>query len=135
MKKNFALSVAFAFVLAITLTLLAACNSTSTPATTTSAPNTVTMNAGAFTVATISIKKGATITFVNEASSGALHILVIGQNGENASEAGAPDFGGFAGHRSNAGDSWTTAPWNTVGIYHVTCTIHPLMNLTVHVTS
>lgn len=134
MKKKNAFPVAFAFALAISLTLLAACNSTSVTTNTGTNPNTVTMNATQFTVAAISIKKGATITFVNEASSGALHILVVGQNGENGSEPGAPDFGGFAGHRSYSGDSWTTAPWNTAGTYHVTCTVHPMMNITVTVT-
>src|SRR5881396_589402 len=88
-----------------------------------------------FNVITITIHKGNTLTFENNANSSSLHILAVGKDGQNDTENGAPDFGGFAGHRSGVGDSWTTPPWNTVGTYHVTCTVHPRMNLTVIVTS
>ena len=44
-----------------------------------------------------------------------------------------PSFGGTAGHRSEVGDHWRTAPWTTPGTYRVTCTLHPAMNLTVTV--
>lgn len=97
-------------------------------------PNTITLGPASFQPTSIVIKRESTITFVDDANNGALHILVIGHNGEQDTESGAPDFGGAAGQRTNIGDVWTTGAWNTDGAFHVTCTIHPNMNLTVTVT-
>ena len=120
-------------VFALLLTLLIACGGTSNSRSNT--PDKVTMGASTFNVITMTIHKGHTLTFENNADSGSLHILAVGKDGQNDTENGAPNFGGFAGHRSEVGDSWTTPPWNTAGTYHVTCTVHPMMNLTVIVTS
>ncbi len=96
-------------------------------------PNKVTMNAATFEQTSITINKGEAITFISEQGA-ALHILVIGKNGSFENESGAPDFGGSAGSQVDVGDKWTSPPWNTAGTYHVTCTVHPAMNLTVTVT-
>ena len=119
-------------LIAITITLLVACADASN--TTSNNPNTVKTEGGTFTISSITIKKGSTITFVDDANNGALHILVIGQEAQQESENGSPDFGGAAGIRIDVGDTWTTPPWNTAGTYHVTCTVHPAMNLKVIVT-
>ena len=85
---------------------------------------------------TITIKKGQTITFVDDKSTGTTHILVIGTNGAPKAEDGAPDFKGSGGVTFQPGDSWVSPPWNTVGTFDVTCTIHPTtMNLKVTVTA
>jgi plastocyanin len=126
----------FAFLIVISImvfSLLAACGGTSTPANLSA--NRVDTVGAAFSPTVITIKKGATITFIDDANNGALHILVIGQNAQQETETGAPDFGGLAGVRIDVGDTWTTPPWNTVGTYHVACTVHPAMNLTVIVTA
>lgn len=95
----------------------------------------LTMGPSNFCTTALSLPKGSTITFVDEPDNGAIHILVIGTNGNSDTESGAPDFGGTAGHSMNAGDTWTSPPWNKAGTYHVTCTVHPqTMNLTVTVT-
>lgn len=120
-------------IIAITITLLVAC--ANTPTITSNNPNTVKTEGGSFGVSSITIKKGNTITFVDDPNNGALHILVIGQNAQQETENGAPDFRGASGVRIDVGDSWTTPPWNTAGTYHVACTVHPAMNLTVNVTS
>ncbi len=117
----------------VMITLLIACGGS--PAVQSDKPNTIKMDGHAFTVTTITIQKGSTLTFVNSSDAGGLHILVVGKDGQNESENGAPDFGSISGHRSGAGDTWTTSPWNVAGTYHVTCTVHPLMNLTVIVTN
>lgn len=117
---------------AIIATLLAACANTSNA--TFNNPNTVKTEGGSFNVSSITIKKGSTITFVDDPNNGALHILVIGRNAQQESENGSPDFHGASGVRIDVGDSWTTPPWNTAGTYHVACTVHPAMNLTVNVT-
>jgi plastocyanin len=114
---------------ALVMTLLIACGGT--PAVQSEKLNTIKMDGHAFHVTMITIQKGSPLTFVNSPDAGGLHILVVGKDGQDASENGAPDFGGVSGHKSGAGDAWTTPPWNVAGIYHVTCTVHPLMNLTV----
>jgi plastocyanin len=120
-------------IVALTITLLVACANTSS--TTNNNPNTVKTEGGSFSISSITIKKGSTITFVDDTNNSALHILIIGQNAQQESENGSPDFRGASGVRIDVGDSWTTPPWNTAGTYHVACTIHPAMNLTVIVTS
>ncbi len=100
---------------------------------TTNNPHAVGMLLSSFDKASITIPKGSTIAFVDDSNTGGLHILVIGQDGQPQSETGAPDFGGTSGKRINPGDVWTSPPWTKPGIYHVTCKIHPAMNLSVTV--
>ncbi|MHB8597085.1 MAG: cupredoxin domain-containing protein [Ktedonobacteraceae bacterium] len=126
--KKFALFI----MLAVILTFVIACGGTSSSVGSNN-PNTVRLEGQSFATSSITISKGSTITFLDDPNNGALHILVIGQNGQQVSEQGAPDFGGVAGQRVDIGDTWTTPPWNTTGTYHVACTVHPLMNLTVTV--
>lgn len=120
---------AFFLLAGLALCLLTACAQNNS---TVSGPNTVRLLSASFSVASITIHKGETLTFVDDSSQGSLHILVVGKNGQSASEKGAPDFGGLAGARLDVGDSWTTPPWNTAGSFHVTCTAHPAtMTITV----
>ena len=119
-------------IIAITITLLVACTGTSAPKS--NNPNTILEEGQTFSVSSIMIKKGSTIQFVDDPNNGGLHILVIGQRAQQESEPGAPSFGGGSGIRMDIGDSWTTPVWNTAGTYHITCTVHPPMNLTVIVT-
>lgn len=115
--------------------LLAACNDSSTGDSGPCTAANLRMGPSTFCTNSITIPKGSTITFVDDPGNGAIHILALGSNGQQEQEPGAPDFGGDAGKSLNAGDKWTTQPWNTPGTYHVTCTVHPVsMNLTVIVT-
>jgi plastocyanin len=127
--KKLALIIALAMV----LTLVIACSGMSDTVVSNN-PNTVRMEGTAFNISSISISKGSTITFLDDPNNGALHILVVGQDGQQNSEQGAADFGGLSGQKVEIGSTWTTLPWNTAGTYHITCTVHPLMNLTVTVT-
>jgi plastocyanin len=123
------------FGLALLISLLAACGTTATTSNTTPNNPTVTMGATTFGNNSVTVPKGGTITFSDDAATGTMHILVIGKNGVADTESGAPDFGGTSGQSINPGQSWTTPPWNTSGTYSVTCTIHPTtMTLTVTVT-
>lgn len=100
---------------------------------TTNNPHAVGMLGAGFDKSSITIPKGSTITFVDNSDTGGLHILVIGKDGQPQAEKGAPDFGGTQGKRMNPGDVWTSPPWTNPGVYHVACTIHPDMNLSVTV--
>lgn len=134
---------AFVALFALAISLLAACGGSpyggnsgnnGSGGNSGSSPNTVTMGAETFSMDAITIAQGNTITFTNDQNSGTQHILVIGNQGTPANEAGAPDFGGTSGHTIQPGQSFTTGAWNTPGTYHVTCVIHPTtMNLTVTV--
>ena len=95
-------------------------------------PDAIVLTSNAFEPDNHAIKQGQTITFKNE-TTGALHILVVGEQGLAREEPGAPDIGGSAGHRSERGDVWTTPAWSQAGTYHVTCTVHPAMTLTLNV--
>ncbi len=84
---------------------------------------------------TITIKKGQTLTFVDDKSTGTPHIMVIGSGGTAKKEAGAPDFGS-SGISLQPGESKSTPPWNTPGTYDVSCSVHPTtMDLKVTVTA
>lgn len=133
-KAEFMKKLACVLLALVVLTLVVACGgSPSGPAS--PAANTVHTVGAQFSPTTITIKKGATITFVDDADNGALHILVIGQNAQQVNERGAPDLGGASGTRIDVGDTWTTPPWTIAGTFHVACTVHPAMNLTVIVTN
>lgn len=117
----------------LTLALLAGCGKPST--TNGSNEMTVTMGATTFSAQSVTISKGSTITFTDDAVNGTPHVLVIGKDGNFVEEAGAPDLNGATGHMLQPGQSWTTPPWNTPGTYYITCTLHPTtMTLTVTVT-
>ncbi|HEY7126857.1 MAG TPA: plastocyanin/azurin family copper-binding protein [Ktedonobacterales bacterium] len=103
----------------------------------TSSSNQMTVNMGAttFSSQSVTISKGSTIMFTDDAVNGTPHILVIGKDGAAAEEEGAPDLGGASGHMLQPGQSWTTPAWDTSGTFYVTCTLHPTtMTLTVTVT-
>jgi plastocyanin len=120
-------------VFAMMLAALVACGGSSSANTSTASNYTVTMSGVTFSVNSITIPKGSTITFTTD-QGGSAHNLVNGSNGQAHPESGAPDFGS-GGHTVGAGQSWTTSPWNTAGTFHVTCTYHPTtMTLTVTVT-
>lgn len=80
----------------------------------------------------VTIHTGDTLTFVND--SRWLHVIGPGEDGRIASEPGAPSLGGRGAFLSESGQTYTTATWNTPGTYHVTCSLHPEMTVTVTVT-
>jgi len=110
------------------LTLLAGCGGSGG-----SSSNTVTMSNSTFGQNSITISKGSTITFKNDApaSSGTFHQLRNGSQGTVSQEPGAPTINS---PDIKPGDSWTSPPFNNTGVFHIFCTVHPTtMNLTVTV--
>jgi plastocyanin len=86
----------------------------------------------AFATETVTIPRGGTVTFYN--SSGWLHIIGAGDEGRFKAESGTPHLGDLGAFNSETGDIFVSGPWNTPGTYHITCQLHPEMNLTVIVT-
>ncbi len=91
--------------------------------------NEVHMSAQTFVQPSITISKGSSIMLVDDVS--VLHILANGswQNGvaKPANEPGAPTVKNVQVNGNNV----EIGPFATAGTYHLYCTIHPGMNLTV----
>jgi plastocyanin len=82
-----------------------------------------------FTTPSVTITKGSSLALVDDVS--VEHIIVNGSwvNGKQVPkiEPGAPTVN----LTFNGGDSATVGPFNTAGQFHLYCTIHPGMNLTI----
>ena len=124
--KKLLRAIALMGLVTILLSLVAACGK-STPG---SGPNQVHMNDSNFGQSSTTIKKGESLTLVNDTA--AIHIIANGTwdsngNARSGKELGAPpvnlEIDGFANKE--------IGPFNTAGTFHLYCTVHPGMNLTV----
>ena len=124
-KKLFTILGIWIVVMAL---ILVACSTTI--ATTSSAPNQVHMNAMNFVQSSITIKKGESITLIDDAQDS--HIIANGtwENGtaKPQNESSAPQVENLQISSSGQG---TIGPFTTAGTFHFYCTIHSGMNLTV----
>lgn len=96
-------------------------------------PGTVRMNTDTFLQTTITIKKGQSITLEDDATS--FHVIANGtwqSDGlpKYALEQGAPKIT----LQFHGNDSHSIGPFTTAGTFHMYCTVHEGMNLTVIVT-
>ena len=100
--------------------------------TTSSSPNTVHTQGASFVQSSITLSKGSMLTIVDDDAT--FHLIANGswKNGvpTPTSESGAPRVNNM--QLSNNG-SIQIGPFNTAGTYHLYCTIHHDMNLTVQV--
>ncbi len=84
-----------------------------------------------FTQPSVTISKGSSLNLVDDAA--VTHIISNGSwvNGtpQPATEAGAPTVSNV--QFTTAGQSQTIGPFNTAGTYHLYCSVHQGMNLTV----
>ncbi|MDQ2906459.1 MAG: plastocyanin/azurin family copper-binding protein [Chloroflexota bacterium] len=108
--------------------LLAACG-IEKPASIGAGGPSVKMGTNAFLQASITVPKGKTLTLIDSAA--APHIIQNGSwvNGtaKTTTESGAPTLNmSFSGS-----DTQATPPFTTAGTFHIYCTIHSGMNLTV----
>jgi plastocyanin len=85
------------------------------------------MNFMDFTKDVVTLHRGDRLTFVN--SSRNIHSIGPGQNGQIVSPVPGEPLTGFNMLETNA--PYTTGPWLVPGKYYVTCSVHPMMNLTV----
>lgn len=93
------------------------------------------MSNSQFLQLSVKVKSGKPVKFIDGAgASGAVHILVVGQNGTWQAATGAPDqLNNNTGLTINPGQEIDVV-FNTPGTYMVTCKVHPAMLLTVNVT-
>ena len=121
------------FLLAYTLLILLACLSTacaSTPGAGSSDQATVHMSETQFVPTSITIQKGDRLTLVDDVA--VVHIIANGRwdsygNQRPDIEPGAPTVQA----QFNGNDQQSIGPFITVGTFHLYCTIHINMNLTV----
>ena len=96
------------------------------------ASNEVDLGAASFEQSSVTLTSGQALHLVDSQASGGTHNLCIGQNGTCDSSASGPSELKGPGMMINAGDT-KDITFSAAGTYHVTCTIHPNMNLTVTV--
>jgi len=141
-KKRLGFLMALLAILAIGSTLLAACNrpGTTPTATANKTPTsgkggggaTVHMGPATFLVPSTSIPKGSKLPVIDDVS--VPHIIKNGMwvNGSQKAtkESGAPTVDLTF---NSSGQSHDIGPFTTAGTYHIYCTIHLNMNLTITV--
>lgn len=140
-KKRLGFLMAVLAILAIGSTLLVACTRPGTPVSSTNkTPGSGKSGGGAtvhlgqtnFLVSSISISKGSKLTLIDDVS--VPHIIKNGSwvNGaqQATKEPGAPTVNLTF---NNSGESHDIGPFTTAGTYHIYCTIHLNMNLTITV--
>ena len=86
-----------------------------------------------FTQSSVTISKGSSINLIDDAA--VVHIIANGTWANNTpksgAEAGAPTVNKL--QFNSAGQSKTIGPFNTAGTFHLYCSVHQGMNLTVKV--
>lgn len=84
-----------------------------------------------FLQSSITISKGSSLTLIDD--SAATHIIANGSwvngNAQPMQESGAPIVNNIS--ISGQGSSQAIGPFNSTGTFHLYCTVHPGMNLTV----
>ncbi len=115
----------------IVVSLIVAANPpTSVASTTTNGEPTVHMSGGAFVQNVVLVPKGSKLLLVDDGNYN--HVLRNGMwtaNGsqDTSAEPGAPAVNNVTIN----GGSLTIGPFNTAGVYHIYCTVHKSMNLTI----
>lgn len=127
--------VAILLLCSAALMLLVACGGTGAPGgtagntSTSGSSNEVHMSAQTFVQSSITISKGSSLTLVDDV--GVPHHIANGtwdnNNARPVKETNAP----AVNVQLNGNDQQTIGPFATAGVYHLYCTIHPGMNLTV----
>ena len=109
--------------------LFAACSSGSSGNNGSSSTPTVHLGASNFNQPSVTLQKGQSLTMTDDTAS--VHIIMNGSwvNGapQPKQESGAP----AVNVQFNGNDTHQVGPFNTAGTYHLYCTVHPGMNLTV----
>ncbi|GAA1991615.1 hypothetical protein [Catenulispora subtropica] len=91
--------------------------------------NLVGMRQESFSRDTVTLHVGDTLELFND--SDFLHVVAPGRDARVADQAGEPRFGARDVVSVPRGTAYQTMTWGAPGTYHVTCTLHPEMNLTV----
>jgi plastocyanin len=116
--------------------VLAACGKPVGAGSTTAAACTgqVEMATSTFVQSSCTVKAGDAVKFVDPSGTGNLHILCFGQHQQCTPNPDGPaELNVSGGVTFNAGDPPKSFTFTKPGTYHVTCTIHPAMDMVVTV--
>jgi plastocyanin len=94
--------------------------------------NELDMGSSSFVQSSIALSKGQALHLVDPQDTGGTHNLCIGQNGNCDASSNGPSELAKPGMMFSPGTS-KDVTFSTAGTYHITCTIHPSMNVTVTV--
>ena len=124
------------FLCCIVTLAMTACTGTTTSSGSPGAPGSgsqaateVHMNGQQFVQPSVTVHKGSTLTFIDDAP--VVHVI---QNGswENGTAKTSKEPGALAVNvQLNGNDQKTIGPFSTAGTYHLYCIVHPGMNLTI----
>jgi plastocyanin len=125
MRIRFSAIIFSFFLLAL---ILAGCGGSSAGG----ASNELDMGAASFTQTSITLSTGQALHMVDSQDSGGTHMICIGQNGQCDTNASGPSELHGPGMAFSPGTT-KDVTFSTAGTYHLTCTIHPNMNVTITV--
>jgi plastocyanin len=91
---------------------------------------TITMGEADFGGYCYTVSANQPVTLVDPASAGATHFICTGVQGVCEAEASAPADLAAPGFKIVGGQQHEVT-FTTMGVYHVTCTVHPMMNVQV----
>ena len=94
--------------------------------------NELDMGAASFTQTSITLSTGQALHMVDSQDSGGTHMICVGQNGKCDSNSSGPSELADPGMAFSPGTT-KDVTFSTAGSYHLTCTIHPNMNVTITV--
>jgi plastocyanin len=130
-KEDFMRKWFVVFVICSLLAIVIAACGDNEAGSSTDGPNTVHTNDLIFLKDQMTIKKGQSITVINDV--GTEHIIANG-TWDNSIPKSLKEQGAPSGEVDLAGnETKIIGPFNTAGVFHLYCTIHPNMNLTVTV--
>lgn len=93
---------------------------------------TIEMGVTNFVDTCVTVSANQAVTFDDPSSSGGVHIICTGSNGQCAANADAPKDLGAPGFQIQPGQQ-KQITFTKPGTYQIACTVHPAMNLTVTV--
>jgi plastocyanin len=131
MRRRFYGTIIALFLLTLALAV-AGCGGGGSGGSSGGAANEVDLGAASFEQTSVTLNSGQPLHIVDPQASGGTHNLCLGQNGNCDSTMSGPSELQRPGMMINAGDT-KDITFSAAGTYHVTCTIHPNMNLTVTV--
>lgn len=126
MRRRISAVAVIGFLMALALV---GCGGSST---TGGASNELDMGPSDFTQSSVTLSAGQPLHMVDSRDSGGTHMLCIGQNGICDANPMGPSELHSPGMTFNPGTTKDIA-FSTAGTYHITCTIHPNMNVTITV--
>lgn len=96
------------------------------------AGNELDMGGSSFTQTSITLSAGQALHMVDAQDTGGTHTLCLGENGTCDTSASGPAELKGPGMSFSPGTT-KDVTFSTAGTYHITCTIHPSMNVTITV--